>query len=165
MVNQITTNLMRIHGLGVKKIAVTGIGPLGCLPLVTAPSSFRQCNDTFNTLITLHDTLLNQAVAKLNQEAKDHSTFVVLDLYDTFMSILNQPWTHNFVQNPLRPCCLGVSSEYMCGDVDANKVKKYRVCDDPKSAFFWDIAHPAQAGWSAVYNKLRTTNALQHLQF
>ncbi|MED6161601.1 hypothetical protein PIB30_062374 [Stylosanthes scabra] len=162
VVNQTSMNLMRIKELGVKKIIVGGLQPLGCLPQVTALSSFQQCNASSNTLVALHNNLLNQAVTKLNQSWS--SSFAVLDLYNSFMSVLNHPTTHN-IQNQLRPCCVGVNRNYSCGSVDQNNVKMYRVCDDPKSAFFWDLVHPTQAGWHAVYNKLRTMNALEAIQF
>ncbi|XP_027352871.1 GDSL esterase/lipase At5g03610-like [Abrus precatorius] len=164
VVNQTTNNLIRIKGLGVKKIVVGGLQPLGCLPQITASTSFQHCNATSNAFVLLHNNLLNQAVTKLNQETKDHSTFLVLNLYDSFMSVLNHPSTHN-IHNNLTPCCVGVSNEYSCGSVDNNMVKKYRVCDDPKSAFFWDLVHPTQAGWHAVYNKLRTMNNLQLIRY
>ncbi|XP_054794913.1 LOW QUALITY PROTEIN: GDSL esterase/lipase At5g03610-like [Prosopis cineraria] len=164
VVNQTVKNVARIHGLGVKKIAVSGLQPLGCLPQTTASSSFQQCNSTFNTFATLHNTLLGQGLAKLKEEANDNSSFVVLDLFDSFMSVLNHPSTHN-IQNQFKPCCVGVSSQYSCGSVDDKTMaKKYTVCEDPKSAFFWDWVHPTQAGWHAVYNNLLTTNALQQLQ-
>ena len=147
-----------------KKIIVGSLQPLGCLPQITAASSFQHCNASSNDLVLLHNNLLNQAVNRLNQQTKINSAFAVLNLYDSFMSVLNHPTTHN-IQNQLKPCCVGVSSEYSCGSVDQNMVKKYRVCDDPKSTFFWDLVHPTQAGWHAVYNKLRTMNALQQIQF
>ncbi|CAJ1968645.1 unnamed protein product [Sphenostylis stenocarpa] len=150
VVNQTATNLLRIQSLGVKKIVVDGLQPLGCLPGTTAPSSFQQCNSTFNDL--------------LNQQTKVHSTFIILDLFDSFMSVLNHPSTSN-IKDELRPCCVGISSQYSCGSVDENSVKKYKVCDHPKSAFFWDTFHPTQAGWHAVYNKLQTTNALQQILY
>ncbi|KAI4300447.1 hypothetical protein L6164_033825 [Bauhinia variegata] len=162
VVNEMASNLKRIHELGVKKLAVSGLQPLGCLPANTAPSTFRRCNDSSNVLVAFHNSLLTQAVSKLNQQTKDQSTFVLLDLYNSFMSVLAHPSTHN-IQNQFQPCCVGVSSGYSCGDVDDNNFKKYNVCDDPKSAFFWDLAHPTQAGWHAVYNKLQTTNVLQQL--
>ncbi|KAI9122153.1 hypothetical protein K1719_006842 [Acacia pycnantha] len=164
VVNQTLKNVARIHGLGVKKIAVNGVQPLGCLPQLTASSSFSGCNSTFNSFATLHNTLLSQGLAKLKEEANDNSSIVVLDLYDSFMSVLNHPSTHN-VQNPLKPCCFGVSSQYSCGSVDSETMaKKYTLCDDPKSAFFWDSFHPTQAGWRAVYNNLLNTHAIQQLQ-
>ncbi|KAG4383795.1 hypothetical protein GLYMA_13G152950v4 [Glycine max] len=165
VVNQTVTNLLHIQRLGVRKIVVGGLQPLGCLPSSTALSSFQQCNSTFNDLIGLHNKLLNQAVTKLNQKSKDNSTFIVLDLFDTFMSVLNHPSTNN-IKDPLKPCCVGLSSQDFCGSVDERNVKQYKVCDSPKSAFFWDLLHPTQAGWHAVYNKLQTTtSALRRLRY
>ena len=60
-------------------------------------------------------------------------------------------------ENPLKPCCGGISSGYSCGSEDKNGIKKYTICDDPKSAFFWDSAHPTQEGWRAVYLALQAT--------
>ncbi|KAG6638044.1 hypothetical protein CIPAW_10G007700 [Carya illinoinensis] len=120
VVNQLAINLKRIHGLGVKKIAVTGIVPFGCLPIFTGTSSFQQ---------------------------------------NIYRSIK--------FENPLKPCCLGttVSGEYFtisgeyftCGRVDENGAKRYTLCENPKSGFFWDLAHPSQEGWRAVYSALQAT--------
>ncbi|NP_001242541.1 GDSL esterase/lipase At5g03610-like precursor [Glycine max] len=165
VVNQTATNLLRIKSLGVRKIVVGGLQPLGCLPSSTATSSFQQCNSTSNDLVVLHNNLLNQAVTKLNQQTnKDNSTFIVLDLFDTFTSVLNHPSTNN-IKDPLKPCCVGLSSQDFCGKVDENNVKQYKVCDSPKSAFFWDNLHPTQAGWEAVYKKLQKTSALHQIRY
>jgi hypothetical protein len=64
-------------------------------------------------------------------------------------------------ENPLKPCCFGISSDYKCGNVDESGAKKYTVCEDPKATFFWDGAHPTQEGWSAVYSALQPN--LEHL--
>ncbi|KAK7345362.1 hypothetical protein VNO77_15965 [Canavalia gladiata] len=164
VVNQTVTNLIRIQRLGVKKIVVNGVQPIGCLPQSTFTSSFQQCNSTVTNLVVLHNNLLNQAVNKLNQQTKGHSTFIILDLYDSFMSVLNQPST-NHIKDPLKPCCVAISSEYSCGSVDKDNVKKYKVCDNPQSTFFWDMVHPTQAGWNAVYNNLQMTSAFQQLRY
>ncbi|KAG7961355.1 hypothetical protein I3843_09G011000 [Carya illinoinensis] len=160
VVNQLAINLRRIHGMGVKKIVVNALQPLGCAPSNIAKSSFQQCNETENSLVVFHNLLLQQAVTKLNSEAKDSNPFVILDLYDSFLSVIkNKGGTH--FENPLKPCCFGISSKYNCGSVDENGAKKYTVCEDPESAFFWDGVHPTQAGWTAVYSVLRSTD-LQH---
>ncbi|KAF2581789.1 hypothetical protein F2Q68_00000090 [Brassica cretica] len=104
VVDQTEVNLRRIHALGVKKVAVPLLQPLGCLPGITFASSFQR-------------------------------------------------WSTPF-QSPLKPCCVGVSSEYNCGSVDEKGVKKYMICDDPKSAFFWDGSHPTEEGWRSVYSVL-----------
>lgn len=79
VVDQTEINLRRIHKLGVKKIAMASLQPLGC----TAITGFQRCN----ALVSLHNTLLHQAVAKLNNETQP-STFVILDLYNAFLTVL-----------------------------------------------------------------------------
>ncbi|KAL0842552.1 hypothetical protein Bca101_015797 [Brassica carinata] len=67
VVDQTEVSLRRIHALGVKKIAVPSLQPLGCLPGITIASSFQRCNESQNALVRLHNSLLQQAVAKLNK--------------------------------------------------------------------------------------------------
>ena len=88
VVKQLAVNLKRIHGLGVKKVAVAALQPLGCLPGSTAMASFRQCNGTVNLLVNYHNLLLEKAVAKLNNGTND-SPFLILDLYASFMFVFD----------------------------------------------------------------------------
>ncbi|KAG9160446.1 hypothetical protein Leryth_008851 [Lithospermum erythrorhizon] len=157
VVNQLAKNLKRIHMLGAKKIMVTALAPLGCLPQSTLLNSFQQCNSTQNTAVNLHNFLLQQAVSKLNNETKD-SAFVILDLYNSFTSVLQSKGGHPGslkFESTLKPCCIGISQQYSCGDVNEKGEKMYKVCSDPNSAFFWDSVHPTQAGWHAVYSNLQ----------
>ncbi|XP_038883594.1 GDSL esterase/lipase At5g03610-like [Benincasa hispida] len=163
VVNQIVIDLKRIRRLGVKKIVVTGLGPLGCLPIFTAPFSFKQCNQTINSFVRFHNFLLNQAVAKLNKETKHASSsskIFVLDVYDAFLSIIQsrskKPGVVLEFKTPLKPCCFGVSSGFECGSVDEQGNKKFVLCNNPKSAFFWDSVHPTQTGWSVAFSSFKS---------
>lgn len=60
-------------------------------------------------------------------------------------------------ETPLKPCCMGISNKYSCGSMNEKGEKMYTVCNDPKSAFFWDTVHPTEAGWHAVYTSLKST--------
>ncbi|XVF07708.1 hypothetical protein REPUB_Repub06bG0162900 [Reevesia pubescens] len=163
VVSQLTQNLKRIHNLGVRKIAVGALQPLGCLPQSTAPFSFQQCNETENTLVNLHNQLLVQAVNNLNKETNSASFFII-DIYNAFWTVFNQKQDHQAsptFENPFQPCCVGVSAEFSCGSVDKNGVKKYTLCSNPKSKFFWDTVHPTQAGWHAVYSTPAFQNSLK----
>ncbi|KAL2505628.1 GDSL esterase/lipase [Abeliophyllum distichum] len=100
-----------------------------------------------------------QTVEKLNKETQD-SAFLVLDLYSSFTTVLEhkRDYSGNLkFETPLKPCCMGVSNGFFCGSVDENGAKMYTVCNDPKSAFFWDASHPTEAGWHAVYSALKPT--------
>eukprot|EP00261_Vitis_vinifera_P025843 XP_010658799.1 PREDICTED: GDSL esterase/lipase At5g03610 [Vitis vinifera] len=152
VVNQLGSDLQRIHDLGVPRVAIMGIQPLGCLPQFTKEYSYEKCNSTGNLVALFHNLLLTTMVEELKPESK----FVVLLMYDAFISAMkkfeNETETSKS-KNPLRPCCTGITSEYRCGDVK-NGEKKYNVCRVPKLAFFWDSFHPTQAGWDAIVSEL-----------
>ncbi|KAI4370188.1 hypothetical protein MLD38_018562 [Melastoma candidum] len=155
-VAQLTVNIERIHNLGMKKVAVAGLQPLGCLPLMTYPDAFQRCNHTINDLVVFHNQLLSATVATLNAVAKDSSTFVLVDLYDSFLSVINGTGSTAFA-NPLQPCCIGIDASHSCGDIDSTGAKLYELCADQAAMFFWDLFHPTQQGWKAVYNLLEST--------
>ncbi|XP_019151440.1 PREDICTED: GDSL esterase/lipase At5g03610-like isoform X2 [Ipomoea nil] len=157
---QLSVNLKRIHEMGVPKVAVTAMQPLGCLPAVTfSTGNYPNCDENTNNITRFHNQMLKQRVDKLNDQTEG-SPFVILDLYAAFTSALNikhdqHPGKSSFPY-PLAPCCLG-----NCGLVDVSGKKEYGLCDDPKMAFFWDMTHPSQQGWFAVYSALKSS--LPHL--
>ncbi|KAJ7970558.1 GDSL esterase/lipase [Quillaja saponaria] len=159
LINQISFNLKRIHDLGVKKIAVIGLQPLGCLPAQTFGSSFQQCDEAQNMVSNFHNQLLIQEVQKLNHEKKK-SVFFILDLYSAFISAINEQKNHAGQlksMNPLEPCCVGTSEGFSCGRVNEKGEKKYSVCKNPEESIFWDLVHPSQNGWHSVYLNLQSS--------
>lgn len=89
VVNQLALNLKRIETMGGRKIAVTSLQPLGCLPRETMDTAFHQCNETENTAAIFHNFLLQQAVAKLNNETNSSKqVFAILDLYTSFNTVI-----------------------------------------------------------------------------
>ncbi|KAK2655340.1 hypothetical protein Ddye_008392, partial [Dipteronia dyeriana] len=141
------------HGLGVKKVAVTLMQPLGCLSRSSMFYSFQKCNETENSYVTFNNHLLLQAVAKLNKQTED-SPFVILDLNHAFKTVFANKESSKFV-NILKPCSQGIRPEFQCGFVDPKGVKKYTICENPESTFFWDCDHRTQGAWHAVYLALR----------
>ncbi|XP_058205285.1 GDSL esterase/lipase At5g03610-like [Rhododendron vialii] len=156
VVKQIAVNLKRIRNMGVGKVAIGALQPLGCLPGLTAQNSFRHCNGTYNDFVKLHNTLLRQAVAELNSESNDSGAFIVLDLYGSFNNVLNHKESNAKFRNLLTPCCTPTQTLYSCGSVDADGGKMYTLCDNPKATFFWDTFHPSQSGWRAVFSDLKS---------
>ncbi|KAF4367953.1 hypothetical protein F8388_002564 [Cannabis sativa] len=166
------TNNINSMELGVRKIAVTALEPLGCLPPFTASSSFQNCSQIFNSVSDFHNQILHQKLQALNNQTSSLSNslpVLVLDLYTTFMSAFENlkknitataTTAGNLrVESPLimKPCCVGISKEYSCGSLDENGAKKYSVCKNPELSFFWDMIHPSQNGWSAVFSGLRSS--------
>ncbi|XP_010490848.1 PREDICTED: GDSL esterase/lipase At5g03610-like isoform X1 [Camelina sativa] len=154
VIHQTEVNLRRIHALGVKKVAIPLLQPLGCLPLFAKDSSYQKCSDIINAFVIIHNNELKKVVANLNKETKQ-STFMVIDYYNAFLTVFKnkgeKPGSQRF-ETPYKACCGG-----LCGSVDKNGQKNYTLCDDPTSSFFWDGLHPTQEGWKSVYSVLNLT--------
>ncbi|XP_077230685.1 GDSL esterase/lipase At5g03610-like [Tasmannia lanceolata] len=151
LINQLSLDLKRLNDLGVKRMAITGLQPVGCLPTINNMASLQKCNTTYNQASKFHNILLGQAVAKINNSSKGLK-ITVLDLFQAFISILQNPAYQGKLkfENLLKPCCEGINSFHSCGSVDENGKKMYTVCKKPNSHFFWDTVHPTQQGWHAV---------------
>ncbi|XP_062000426.1 GDSL esterase/lipase At5g03610-like isoform X1 [Rosa rugosa] len=165
IVNQLVVNIKRINDLGVRKLLVTAIEPMGCLPAATSIfSSYQNCSESMNAGSRFHNQILHQKVEDLKKQTTTRSTFVILDLYNAFLSAiqqqkhLQQAGNSTRSENPLMPCCVGVSSEYSCGSVDEKSgANKYTVCSNPERSFFWDMEHLSQNGWHAVYSAIKSS--------
>ncbi|KAL4575298.1 hypothetical protein LXL04_022140 [Taraxacum kok-saghyz] len=159
IINQLIINAKRIHELGVQKIGITTMQPLGCLPQFTVSTSYQNCSNTENSVAELHNKVLVESVLKLNNESNGKSSFVILDLYQAFSSALNLRQNQSVGGSKLlRPCCQGVTKEYLCGNVEKGTgIMKYNVCRNVTDSFFWDMIHPSQQGWHAVSSNLRSS--------
>ncbi|XP_022132562.1 GDSL esterase/lipase At5g03610-like [Momordica charantia] len=156
MVDETIENLKRINSLGVKKVVVTALGPVECVPFMTFLISYEQCFPVLSLVADYHNILLRQAVDRLNREATNDSHFSILDLHGAFSYIIQNkgyPEGNITFPTPLKPCCTGV-----CGQVDREGNKLYELCEDPKSAFYWDFVHPSHEGWLAAFSYLTDTD-------
>ncbi|KAG7549372.1 hypothetical protein ISN45_Aa06g002720 [Arabidopsis thaliana x Arabidopsis arenosa] len=150
VVDNLHVNMIILSGLLFKKIAVTSLQPIGCLPSYTSSSSFKSCNESQSALVELHNKLLKKVVAKLNEQSrvmKKGQHFFIIDIHNAFMTVLKNKGSKRF-KNTMKSCCEGY-----CGRSSDGK-KLYTLCDDPKSSFFWDEVHPTQEGWRSIYSVL-----------
>ncbi|KAL8050559.1 hypothetical protein ABFX02_06G088500 [Erythranthe guttata] len=136
VVQQMFLNLKRVNSLGINKIGITGIQPIRCSPRNTATSSFKNCDSAQNKLSKSHNEMLKQSVMAFNYAAAA-PVFIRPILYNAFFLALqidqNNPHQGKLSEK-LKPCCIGVNGE----DKNNGDQKKYIVCEDPKTTFFWD---------------------------
>ncbi|KAL9402830.1 hypothetical protein Peur_006679 [Populus x canadensis] len=96
-----------------KRIAVTTLWLLGCLPILSAFSSYQNYSETWNIASKFHNQKLQQAIRRMNSESRVY-TYETLNLYTAFMSKLNNahPARNLKLRTLLIPCCVGVTSNY-----------------------------------------------------
>ncbi|KAI3924836.1 hypothetical protein MKW98_031087 [Papaver atlanticum] len=164
VLDQLELNLREIGKIGLKKVVMLNLEPLGCLPNKAVLMSYEKCDKHANNETMFHNMLLQQIVQRLNNETTD-SPFQILDLYSAFLSVINKQGGEDYsgitksrsfeFGNPLlKPCCIATSAEYLCGSVDGNGVKQYTLCENPTDNIFWDAVHPSQSGWKAIFSAL-----------
>eukprot|EP00249_Psilotum_nudum_P037053 c9366_g1_i2 orf=272-1390(-) len=151
---QISSDLVTLYGMGLRKFAVTYLPPMGCLPVSTVANSFQSCNDSWNTNIAqVHNARVWKNALGLRHYFTN-ATIVLLDLYSAFTSAIA---TFGSEQS-LKPCCAGITPKNKCSNVDAIGHPLYSLCADPGSKFYWDdMVHPTETGWQAVVSSLQSS--------
>ncbi|KAM0912197.1 hypothetical protein ACQ4PT_012905 [Festuca glaucescens] len=143
----ISDSVLRLRALGVPKVLVNNLHPVGCTPAQTRASNHSGCDGAGNGGAVTH----NQNLARL-MDGKDG--VLIVDLHSAFKSIVDHPDGEGSVyssqfKNKLTPCCQGIDANDLCADT-RNGENLYQLCDNPKQHFYWDEMHPSQTGWAAV---------------
>ncbi|KAL6597350.1 hypothetical protein ACP70R_046790 [Stipagrostis hirtigluma subsp. patula] len=144
----IADGVKQLQKLGVAKVLVNSVPPLGCAPWLTLSSNYSRCDSRINTFASIHNTLLKQKLG----ESQD---VLLLDLYTTFSNVVESGSTvSKQFKHKYTPCCdTPDNPSGYCGQVDGNHVQ-YSLCQNPDKYFYWDYEHPTQAGWEAVMETL-----------
>ncbi|CAN6247095.1 unnamed protein product [Urochloa humidicola] len=153
--DEIAAAVAQLRGLGVAKVLVNNLHPLGCTPWQARPSNYTKCMGRGNMAAEFHNDDLEK---KLNATASDN--VYIVDLNWAFTNIINPSDPHDVPQvakqfeNKLKPCCDSFDPSGYCGQVDKDGGAQYSVCSNPEKHFFWDDVHPTQTGWEAVMEQL-----------
>ncbi|OEL22837.1 hypothetical protein BAE44_0016144 [Dichanthelium oligosanthes] len=154
--DEIAKGVKQLQKLGVTKVLVNALHPMGCTPAQTRPLNYTGCDNLQGNMApNYHNTKLKEKLDPANSD----SVFVV-NLYEAFSSIVNPDDAHTHPQvakkftEKLKPCCESVDPKGYCGQVDEDGGDQYSVCSNPDEHFYWDDVHPTQAGWEAAMEQL-----------
>ncbi|XP_020598781.1 GDSL esterase/lipase At2g04570-like [Phalaenopsis equestris] len=130
-----------IYALGARKIDLTGLPPMGCLPLERSinfpPSLSDECKQDYNRVARDFNSKLNILMDKLDKEKPDIS-LVYSNIYDFFDAVLKSPSSYGFEVAEVG--CCGAS-----GRLEMGYFCKFPLtCKDASKYVFWDSMHPTQ---------------------
>ncbi|WVZ63155.1 hypothetical protein U9M48_012813 [Paspalum notatum var. saurae] len=152
VVRQLREQLRRLRDdLGMRKVVVTNLHPIGCTPLFTRALNYSGCDPLANVGAAQHNAALRAVLAALDPANR---TFLLLDVNAPFAAVVDAVAAETFAE-PRRPCCESFSAGGHCGEQDGDGKRLYALCDDPSKHFYWDEVHPTQAAWAAVAETLR----------
>ncbi|KAF5185264.1 GDSL esterase/lipase [Thalictrum thalictroides] len=150
LIQSFSTVVQNLYGLGARKIGVTSLPPLGCLPAA----------------ITLFGGGSNQCVTRLNQDAVSFNNkltsttqnllkrfsglkMVVFDIYKPLFDMVIAPANSGFME--ARKACCGtgtIETSLLCNS------RSVGTCSNATNYVFWDGFHPSEAANKVLADSL-----------
>ncbi|KAK1326858.1 GDSL esterase/lipase [Acorus calamus] len=137
--------LQGLRSLGVRRVAVVGLTPFGCIPLVITLNSNgsgeniiddRRCVESYNALSRDYNHKLQRALSVQHQRfAQLGGGLVFMDVYQATYDIFNHPAKFGFEESRRGCCGTGlVEGAFLCNPTTP-------VCPDASKFVFFDSVH------------------------
>ncbi|KAJ4833288.1 hypothetical protein Tsubulata_013221 [Turnera subulata] len=142
LVGAFTTFIKGLYGLGARKIGVTSLPPLGCLPAARTLFGYHEsgCVSRLNTDAQQFNKKINAAASSLQKQLPG-STIVIFDIFKPLYDLVQSPSSQGF-KEARRGCC-------GTGTVETTSLlcnpKSPGTCPNATQYVFWDSVHPSQA--------------------
>ncbi|KAK1403706.1 GDSL esterase/lipase [Heracleum sosnowskyi] len=130
--------LQRLYNLGARKVIISGLGLLGCIPSILSQSSSGHCSEEVNQLVLPFNTNLKTMVNNLSTNLPG-SHFIYLDIHNMFQDILRNSRLYGFSVID-RGCC-GIGRNR--GQITCLPLQQ--PCRNRNQYVFWDAFHPTAA--------------------
>nr|XP_029145352.1 GDSL esterase/lipase At5g45960 isoform X3 [Arachis hypogaea] len=141
---------------GGRKIAVAGVPPMGCLPLMITLNSpndilHRHCIDHYSSIARDYNHLLQQELHLFqfhlnnNNISTSPTKIYYVDIYGPLAQMIQAPQKFGF--DEVGSGCCG--SGYIEASVLCNKFSG--VCLDPSKYVFWDSIHPTDKAYHNLF--------------
>ncbi|KAL9238926.1 hypothetical protein vseg_013293 [Gypsophila vaccaria] len=141
-----------LYGVGVRKIGVTSLPPIGCLPaaITLFGAGSNQCVDRLNRDATSFNSKLNSCAQNL-QTKLPGLTLVVFDIYNPLLDMIAHPIDNGFFE--ARKACCGtgtIETSLLCN------ARSVGTCSNATQYVFWDGFHPSEAANQVLAGDLLT---------
>ncbi|KAH1109415.1 hypothetical protein AAZX31_04G022000 [Glycine max] len=150
LVQQASSFVKELYGLGARRIGVFGAPPLGCLPFVRAlfGGLRRLCSEEINMASKLFNSKLSSELHKLNQSLPQ-AKVVYIHIYDSLLNIIQNPTKYGFEVADKGCCGTGtVEAAFLCNMLDPT------TCSDDSKYVFWDSYHPTQKTYQILVGEI-----------
>ncbi|PIA63288.1 hypothetical protein AQUCO_00200957v1 [Aquilegia coerulea] len=129
-----------LYNLGARKIVMTDLGPLGCIPSQRV-KLFGQCIENYNGLVSMYNKLLPKTLATL-RSVLPGSMFTTANTYDAIIDMTKNPSKYGF-KDVEHPCCFAGDTQQLC-------IQDLLPCPNPDEYLFWDGFHPTQKAYDFI---------------
>uniref|UniRef100_A0A5B7A5W5 Putative GDSL esterase/lipase APG n=1 Tax=Davidia involucrata TaxID=16924 RepID=A0A5B7A5W5_DAVIN len=142
LVSIFSSFIQDLYGLGARKIGVTSLPPLGCLPAAITLFGFHEngCVSRINTDAQGFNKKINSAAANLQKQLPGLN-LVIFDIFKPLYDLVHSPSNSGFAE-ARRGCCGTGTVEttiFLCNPHSIG------TCANASQYVFWDSVHPSQA--------------------
>ncbi|KAF9615690.1 hypothetical protein IFM89_026072 [Coptis chinensis] len=140
LAHEYSIRLKKLYSYGARKFIVSGLAPLGCIPMVIAfySNDTNQCYEHHNEVSRKFSAKIKTMVQQLNQDLPGAS-ILYLDIYNIAKKAIDNPSDYGFKYSHTA-CCGGGRAN---GLVQCSPVSL--ICPKRAEYFFWDPFHPTEA--------------------
>ncbi|KAI3710204.1 hypothetical protein L2E82_39978 [Cichorium intybus] len=132
LINCMETYIKEMHSLGVRRLAVVGMEPFGCMPLIKTLKNSRKCDEDMNQVALSFNLLLKAKLSALEATLSMRTAFV--DIYDVILNTLRNPSKYGFTEIE-KGCCGDGLTEF------GTSLKGLNTCTDHSKYIYWDAVH------------------------
>ncbi|CAK9174538.1 unnamed protein product [Ilex paraguariensis] len=140
-----------LYGLGARRIGVTSLPPLGCLPAAITLFGFHQpgCVSRINTDAQGFNKKINSAATKLQKQLPGLK-LVIFDIFKPLYDIIRTPSNYGFTEAKKGCCGTGTveTTIFLCNP------KSPGTCSNATQFVFWDSVHPSEAANQVLADSL-----------
>ncbi|PKI35442.1 hypothetical protein CRG98_044171 [Punica granatum] len=144
MVKSATSFIQELYGLGARRIGITGIPPIGCVPAqrTLRGGIERNCFDDGNDAAILFNSKLSSQIDSLSSQLSN-SKIVYIDIYYSFLPLIQNPTKYGFEVSTKGCCGTGnIEVSFLC-----NKLDDLMTCINDEKYVFWDSFHPTEKAY------------------
>ncbi|KAJ3691271.1 hypothetical protein LUZ61_020435 [Rhynchospora tenuis] len=143
--------IKNLYNLGVQKIGIAGVPPLGCEPMVRTLRGgiTRECVEIYNQVSVLLNRELSAELIRLAHELPS-SQIIYLDVYSILLDLVTNSSHYGF-EEATRGCC---GSGKVEATVLCNEEMSALTCEDTSKYLFWDAFHPTERAYELLVTPL-----------
>ncbi|GJN00919.1 hypothetical protein PR202_ga18146 [Eleusine coracana subsp. coracana] len=148
-----SNTVSQLYGMGARRIGVTSLPPLGCLPaaITLFGHGSNGCVSRLNSDAQSFNGKMNATVNSLSRRYPDLK-IAVFDIYTPLHDLVTNPAAQGFTE-ARRGCCGTGTVEttvFLCNP------KSVGTCSNATTYVFWDAVHPSEAANQVLADSLIT---------
>ncbi|XP_042483385.1 GDSL esterase/lipase At1g33811 [Macadamia integrifolia] len=140
-----SSQLTELYQLGARKVVVTAVGQIGCIPYELAryngngKENSSSCNESINNAIILFNSGLQKLVDHFNKGKFPGARFIYVNLFESSKRLITNAASYGFEVLDKGCCGLGKNNGLL------TCLPLQQPCDDRTKYVFWDAFHPTEA--------------------